>query len=63
MEDLLKQFKKKSIKNVLPVTIILTIAAVILFLINGAAVPQLFSMFFGGINLDDIPDKYLDDVY
>ena len=59
MEDLLKQFKKKSIKNVLPVTIILTIAAVILFLINGAAVPQLFSMFFGGINLDDIPSTRL----
>lgn len=59
MEDLLKQFKKKSIKNVLPVTIILTIVAVILFLINGAAVPQLFSMFSGGMNLDDIPSTQL----
>lgn len=59
MEELLKQLKRKSIKNVLPVTIILTIAAVILFLINGAAVPQLFSMFSGGTNLDDIPQTEL----
>lgn len=63
MEDLLKQFKKKSIKNVLPVTLILTFAAVILFLINGAAVPQLFSMFSGGTNLDDIPQTQLHNTY
>lgn len=59
MEELLKQLKKKSIKNVLPVTVILTIAAVVLFMINFAAVPQLFSMLSGGTNLDDIPQTQL----
>lgn len=59
MEELLKQLKKKSIRNVLPITIILAVVTVILFLINGAAVPQLFSMFSGGTNLDDIPQTEL----
>ena len=61
MEELLKQLKKESIKNVLPVTIILTIVTVVLFMINFAAVPQLFSMFSGGTNLDDIPQTQLFD--
>ena len=61
MEELLKQLKRKSIKNVLPVTIILAIATVVLFLINGAAIPQLFSMLSGGTNLDDIPRNALSD--
>lgn len=61
MEELLKQLKKKSVKNVLPITIIMTIVAAVLFLINGAAVPQVFSMFSGGTNLDDIAQSDLDN--
>ncbi len=54
MEELLKQLKKKSIKNVLWVVVLTTVIAIVLFIINGAAVPQMFSMLNGDKNLDEL---------
>lgn len=48
MEELLKEMKKRSVGNVWWVTAVLVAAAVILLVINGPAVPQLFSYLTGG---------------
>lgn len=48
MEELLKEMKKRSVGNVWWVTAILVAVAVGLLIINGPAVPQLFSYLTGG---------------
>lgn len=54
MEELLKELKKKSIKSVIWIVVFTFVIAVVLFIINGPAVPQMFSMLSGGQNLDDL---------
>ena len=62
MEELLKEMKKRSIGNVMPISVILLIAAIVMFIINGAATLQLFAYLTGGKNLDDIPKSEMYDV-
>ncbi len=59
MEELLKEMKKRSIGNVMPISVILLIAAIVMFIINGTASLQLFTYLTGGKNLDDIPKSEL----
>ena len=51
MEELLKEMKKRSVGNVWWVTAILVAAAIVMLVINGPAVPQLFSFLTGGKSL------------
>lgn len=51
MEELLKEMKKRSVGKICWVTVILVVAAVVMLIINGPAVPQLFSFLTGGKNL------------
>ncbi|MBD5453298.1 MAG: hypothetical protein HDR30_03085 [Lachnospiraceae bacterium] len=62
MEELLKEMKKKSIGNVMPISVILLIAAVVMLIINGTASLQLFAYLTGGKNLDSIPKSEMNDV-
>ncbi len=51
MEELLKEMKKRSVGNVWWLTAVLVVAAVVLLVINGPAVPQIFSFLTGGKEL------------
>lgn len=62
MEELLKEMKKRSVGNVMPISIILLIAAIVMFIINGTASLQLFDYLTGGKNLDSIPRSEMYDV-
>ncbi len=62
MEELLKEMKKRSIGNVMPISVILLIAAIVMLIINGAASLQLFAYLTGGKNLDDIPKSEMYNV-
>lgn len=54
MEELLKQLKKKSIHSALIGIIACIVIAAVLFIVNGAAVPQMLDMINGGKNLDEL---------
>ena len=62
MEELLKEMKKRSVGNVMPISVILLIAAIVMLIINGTASLQLFDYLTGGKNLDDIPKSEMYDV-
>jgi len=62
MEELLKELKKRSVSNVLPIAAIILAVAVVLLAINGSATLQIFAYLTGGKNLDNIPKSEMDDV-
>lgn len=62
MEELIKEMKKRSVANVMPVSLILLAAAVVMLVINGSATLQLFAYLTGGKNLDSIPKSELFNV-
>lgn len=62
MEELLKEMKKRSVGNVMPISLILLVAAIVMLAINGSATLQLFAYLTGGKNLDSIPKSEMYDV-
>ena len=54
MEELLKEMKKRSVGNVWWLTAVLAAFAIGLLVINGPAVPQIFSFLTGGKNLQHL---------
>lgn len=62
MEELLKELKKRSVGNVLPIAAVFLVAAIVLLVINGSAALQIFAYLTGGKNLDTIPKSEMYDV-
>lgn len=61
MEALLKEMKKKSVNNVLWISIILMLVGIGILAVNGSAIRQIFTAIVGCRDLNDIPKTELNN--